>query len=402
MAYTDEGHAMAEGTWRSRRIRIGDTDYPYYYGIDCVEPILGELAALKADRFVVVTDDTVLALHGPALLPGLRELAPVHVISHAPGESMKTLATMTADIDEVLAAGATRRSVVVAFGGGVPGNLAGVIAALVFRGIRLVHVPTTTTAAMDSVLSLKQAINSRFGKNHIGTYLPPHAVYTDVALMGTLPDVELRSGLCEAAKNCLAIEPAALPTLRRVLAAGDLTSPESLLWLLDMSVSAKTRVTARDAREQNAGLILEYGHTVGHAVELCDHRRDPAAGISHGSAIAFGMVVAAHISHARGWLSAAHVALHEEVVAALGAPTTLPDTISIDDVLDVVAADNKRGYLPAAAPNAVPFVLLRDLGVPAGEVDLPLVPVLLDEVRTALAALRSRQPAGVAADLEPT
>jgi 3-dehydroquinate synthetase len=381
-----------ERTWQTRSIKIGSSEYPYHYGIDCIDLILQDLALLEADMFVVVTDDTVLALHGPKLIPGLRALARVEVISHPPGESAKTTPALGEDLERVLACGATRRSVVIAFGGGVPGNLAGLLAALLFRGIRLVHVPTTTIAAMDSVLSLKQAINSRRGKNHIGTYLAPHAVLLDVALLTTLPDREMRSGLCEAAKNCLAIDPSGLPRLRRILGEGELASPESLLWLLETSIAAKQRVTESDAREKHAGLVLEYGHTVGHAVELCEHRRHGARGLSHGASIAFGMVVAAHIAHARGWLSSEIVDLHVDLVRALGAPVRLPEPLEVDEVLAIVRDDNKRGYLPAQ-PDAVAFVLLEGLGRPAGDPRLPLVMVHLDEVRAALERLCGPGPA---------
>ena len=400
MAKCDDETTGGLADWQVRRIRIGDAEYPYHYGIDCLDLIMRELAALDADLFIVVTDDTVLRLHGEAVLSRLRALAPVDVISHPPGESMKTLPTLSADLEHVLAVGATRRSVVIAFGGGVPGNLAGVIAALLFRGVRLVHIPTTTTAAMDSVLSLKQAINSRLGKNHIGTYLPPRAVFTDVTLLATLPERDLRSGFCEAAKNCLAIRPDNLPELRRMLAEGALASPETLMWLLDVSVQAKTSVTLEDAREQRTGLVLEYGHTVGHAVELADHRNRGSDGISHGAAIAFGMLVAATIAHTRGWLAEEVVRVHEEIITALGVPLRLPGGPTVDQVMDVVRDDNKRGYLPLRA-DSLAMVLLRDLGVPAVELGLPLVPVALSDVRTALETVSQREVAVAAAGGEP-
>ena len=380
-----------ERTWKSRLIKVGELEYPYFFGHDCMDLVLEELARLDADMFIVVTDDTVLGLHGPKLIPGLRELARVEVISHPPGESAKTVLALGQDLERALACGATRRSVVVAFGGGVPGNLGGLLAALLFRGIRLVHVPTTTIAAMDSVLSLKQAINSQRGKNHIGTYLAPHCVLLDVALMATLPDRELRSGLCEATKNCLAIDPSGMPRLRRILASGELASPEALLWLLEFSIVSKQKVTAEDVREKQAGLVLEYGHTVGHSVEFCEHRRHGSQGLSHGASIAFGMVVAAHIAHARGWIDAALVDLHVELVRSLGAPVWLPPSLEVDEVLAMVRNDNKRGYLPAQ-PESVAFVLLSGLGQPAGEQNMPLVMVHIDEVRAVLERLRGPEP----------
>jgi 3-dehydroquinate synthase len=381
--------------WRSRLIRIGSAQYPYRYGAECLPEIVGELGALDADQFFVVTDDTVLGLHGPRLMPDLSQLAPVTVLSQPAGESIKRFGVLGRNLEAMLEAGATRRSVVLAFGGGAPGNLAGLMAAMLYRGVRLVHLPTTTTAAMDSVLSIKQAINSSRGKNHFGTYHAPHSVLADVRLLTSLPDRELRSGLCEAAKNCLAIEPDVLEDLRALLQRGRLTEPDELLWLLDVSVRAKTLVTADDTCEQRAGLALEYGHTVGHAVELCDDR--PAnARLSHGEAIALGMVVAAHLSHRRGWLNAEQVRLHEDIVAALGAPTRLPEHIGVDDVLELVRRDNKRGYLPHE-PDEVPFVLLQQPGRPAGAPDLPLVPVALRDVREVLETVAESRAFGCVA-----
>jgi 3-dehydroquinate synthase/2-deoxy-scyllo-inosose synthase len=385
MVAIEDGLTAGHGDlWRVRRIKLGEADYPYHYGYDCLDQIICELSDLAADRLIVVTDDTVLSLHGDAVLAGLRALAPVEVLSHRPGEALKSLPQLADYAERALTAGVTRRSVVIAFGGGVPGNLGGLLAALLFRGVRLVHIPTTTIAAMDSVLSLKQAINSSCGKNHIGTYYAPAAVFTDVRLLQTLPVPEFQSGLCEAAKNCLAIQPRGLSGLRELIASASWSSPASLLWLLDESIQAKTTVTACDSREQRGGLVLEYGHTVGHALELAVSRR-PGPGMAHGQCVAFGMVVAAHIAHQRGWLSSAEVELHEELAGALRAPLRLPPGLSADEIVALVRADNKRGYLPPD-PQSVPFVLLRGLGQPAGDPDLPLVPVRLDEVSAALTA----------------
>ncbi|WP_200260293.1 2-deoxy-scyllo-inosose synthase [Streptomyces sp. HSG2] len=373
--------------WNTHTIALGGTRYPYFYGHECMGRIIDSIAGYDADRFIVVTDDNVLALHGESLLPRLGEHAPVQVLSLPAGDGMKALPNLAAHLEQAIASGATRRSVVIAFGGGVPGNLAGVVAALLFRGVRLVHIPTTTVAAMDSVISLKQAINSGSGKNHIGTYHTPEAVYLDVALLRTLEGKQLRSGLCEATKNCLAIRPQSISDLRRVLADGDLASPSTLLWLLEESLEAKISVTERDRYEQKAGLILEYGHTVGHAVEICDQRLRGAEGISHGEAVMFGMLAAARISAAVGGLTQDDVSMHDELAYALGAPVTVPDGLSIADVVNAVRLDNKRGYLPVSAGEAA-MVVLDELGKPMGSRDLPLVPVPMDLVEETVAGLR--------------
>ncbi|MFB7258674.1 2-deoxy-scyllo-inosose synthase [Streptomyces nojiriensis] len=369
-----------------RTVALGGTRYPYFYGYDCMDRIVESIAAYDADRFIVVTDDKVLTQHGDSLLTKLGTHAPVQVLSLPAGENIKSLPNLASHLEDAIASGATRRSIVIAFGGGVPGNLAGLVAALLFRGVRLVHIPTTTVAAMDSVISLKQAINSGSGKNHIGTYHMPEAVYLDVAMLRTLEDRELRSGLCEATKNCLAIRPHSIADLRRVLAEGDLTAPGTLLWLLEESLEAKVSVTGQDRYEQKAGLILEYGHTVGHAVEICDQRLRGAAGISHGEAVMFGMLAAARISAAVGGLTRDDVALHDELAQALGAPVAVPSGLDVTDVMNAVRRDNKRGYLPVSEGEAA-MVVLDQLGTPMGSRDLPLVPISMDLVEETVASL---------------
>lgn len=380
---------MTAGALTSVQVSLGDIGFPYHYGVDCIEEIGCSLRSLHADRLIVVTDDNVLARHGEALLGVAERSAPIDVLSHRPGEGAKSLSNLSHDLERALAAGASRRSVVLAFGGGAPGNLAGMIAALLFRGIRLVHVPTTTVAAMDSVVSLKQAVNSTFGKNHIGTYHVPEAVYTEISFLQTLPERELRSGLCEAAKNCLAIRPTSTAELREIVAGGDLASTATLLWLLEESLTAKMSVTVEDPKEKHAGLILEYGHTVGHAVELCDQQLQGALGMSHGDAIALGMVVAAHVSAALGGLDADAVALHEDLLAALGAPTRIPERMSVEAIAEVARRDGKRGYLNVR-DGELAMVLLKDIGVPYTSGGTPLWPVPLDLVYKVMEGLPAR------------
>lgn len=366
-----------------RSIRIGNVEIPYYFGNKCIEQIGTRLQELNADRFVVITDDNVSKLYCRSLLSALGDSSEVMVLSHAPGESMKSLDCLSKHIEQALAEGLSRRSVVVSLGGGVPGNLAGVLASLIFRGIRLVHIPTTTVSAMDSVLSLKQAINSNVGKNHLGCYYTPEAIMTDVQFFESLPGRELRSGLCEMAKNCLAIDPDAISGLWSVLENSELSNPDVLVWLLDASIKAKSEVMKGDAREQRSGLVLEYGHTVGHAIELVDHRRRGALGLSHGDSIAIGMLISARISAARGWLTREEVDIHDQLVGGLGVPVADLQTMQPEQIIDVVRDDNKRGYLHTE-DDEVPFVLLESLGKPAWSGSVPLVPVSISEISNAL------------------
>jgi 3-dehydroquinate synthetase len=385
---------MADGELNQYELEFGEVCYPYYYGCDCIDRIVWELGRYDADRFIVVTDSTVQSLHGDRLIPALARHAPVDVLSLPAGEHMKSMTALAGHLDRAIGAGASRRSVVVAFGGGVPGNLAGMLAAILFRGVRLIHVPTTTVAAMDSVISLKQAINSRYGKNHVGSYHVPEAIYVDVRLLQTLPERELRSGMCEAMKNCLAIRPHSLASMRELLAAGAYDSISALLWLLEESIASKLSVMKDDAREKHAGLVLEYGHTVGHAVELCDHHLRAEDGLSHGEAVALGMVAAARIASALGVLDPDTVAVHDELVTALGAPRRIPDGLDVARVMDLVRADSKRGYLELAEDEAA-MVLLEDFGVPLESQELPLVAVPLEVVGGVVDELAADVPASV-------
>lgn len=371
------------------QMTLGDVVFPYVVGARCLDRIGVELSSYDPDLFLVVTDETVIGLHGTALLVGLEPIAPAMVLAAPSGEAMKSLEQVSSYLEKAIAARATRRSMVVAFGGGVPGNVAGLMAALLYRGVRLVHVPTTTMAAMDSVLSIKQAVNSRSGKNHIGAYYPPTAVYLDIDVLRTLPDRHLRSGLCETAKNGLAIQPRSLAALRALLAAGDRASTDALRWVLEDSLAAKSLVTARDSRERGAGLVLEYGHTIGHAVEFCDQRLRGPDALTHGEAVAIGMVAAARIAAAMGWLGREQVAAHEELAALLDVEPRLPAGVSPEDVMTRVRADNKRGLIEHA-PDESPMVLLGDLGKPLGASDCPLVPVPMTVITRIVEELAQR------------
>lgn len=362
---------------------LGATELDFYCGSNCGEQIIDAILAMGADRHLYVTDTTVATIHAD-FLGRLLARCPGAVIAHEPGESMKTLATLSADLEYAVASRISRDSAVISVGGGVPGNLAGVIASLLFRGVRLVHIPTTTIAAMDSVLSQKQAINGENGKNQFGTYHTPTAVFTDIELLRTLPDRDVTSGFCEMAKNALAIEPHRISELLNILAKNDLASSDALFWLMEASLSAKSRVMATDAKEQRRALVLEYGHTVGHAVELWSSKNEHyGQSVSHGAAIAYGMLIAGRISHSRRWMTSEDLHRHFELAAALGLSQRLPSTMSVDDVITYVRSDNKRGYLRLADDESA-FVLLRRLGEPAMTADLPLVAVKLDEVAWAV------------------
>ncbi|PWR21985.1 3-dehydroquinate synthase family protein [Zavarzinia compransoris] len=345
--------------------------------------IAAAVAALDPDRLLVLTDDRVLDACGGALLPLLRELCPVLVLSGPDGEGLKSLGHLSACLEQALAWGATRRSVVVGFGGGVVGNLAGLAAALLFRGLRLVQVPTSLLAMHDSVLSLKQAVNSAAGKNLIGTYYVPERILIDTGFLDSLPLREWRSGMAEAVKNALAVRPAMLPRLKEMLTPALDLSPADRHWLLETCLDAKCEVMAADRCEKKAAIVLEYGHTVGHAVELAAARHAAVGAISHGEAVGLGMLAAARVAASRCGLPAADADLHRDLLARMGAPLELPPALASADVMALVARDNKRGYI-RPGDGAAAMVLLEGIGKVAGDPALPLLPVDLSLIERCL------------------
>ena len=284
--------------------------------------------------------------------------------------------------EEAFRYGATRRSCVIGLGGGLTGNLAGLLAALMFRGVRLVQVPTTFLAMSDSVLSLKQAVNAGCGKNLLGTFYRPEFVWVDLAYLDTLPAREIRAGLCELIKNVLAIIPSRYHQVAGLLRPSADYSEPSYRRFLELSLEAKCSVMREDPRECGPALVLEYGHTVGHALEL-----ESGGDIPHGFAVGLGMLVAAKVARGLGLLSAAEEEAHVELLQRNGTPTSIPAEFHPQTIIERIGFDNKRGYVPRA-DGFQPMILLRALGVPEYRGELPLTPVPVTLLREAIEATR--------------
>ena len=314
------------------------------------------LAGLDADRFVLVTDRKVPVRHAARMRAAVAAVAPCTQVAITGREHAKTLATVAGLADAAIGAGVTRASVIIGFGGGLAGNVAGLLAALLFRGIRLVHVPTTLLAMSDSVLSLKQAVNTTEGKNQLGTFHAPAFVWADLGYTKSLPPVEVRSALCELVKNVLAIAPERYDWAAARLRPDAGYTTWELAEFTEFCVDAKQKVMAGDPRETGPGLVLEYGHTIGHAVELLT-----PGGLPHGLAVSLGILAAARIARELGYLTAADQHAHQVLLTRAGAPGLLPYRIPAKDVLRALHADNKRGYRHPQ-PGTVDMILLDALG----------------------------------------
>ncbi len=357
--------------------------YPYHLRAGQAWPeLLEKLRLLEADHVVLVTDATFPVRLAREACMRVSSIVRCTLLTFQGGEHAKNLVTIHGLGNDAIHAGATRRSCIIALGGGLVGNVAGLLAALFFRGSRLVHLPTTLLAMSDSCLSLKQGVNSDAGKNHFGQFYPPEFVWADLSYLRDLPTIDIRSALCELIKNVLAICPEHYDEIAATLRQDGVYPEAQLQRFIALCVEAKCSVMGHDALEKQDAVILEYGHTVGHALELRSNGTIP-----HGLAIGIGMVVAARISHLLGMLSRQEEEAHLTLLRLNGAPTSIPVHFRASELLELLAHDNKRGYLPPVR-GKYDMVLLERLGVPHRTGGTVLTHVEESTVRDAIEALR--------------
>lgn len=363
---------------REYKIRFGKYQSPYYLGLNITDKYIKRIdQTLKPDRYFIVCDKNIKKLFAQNLAKIFLNYKPCHIIDFYAGESSKNIDIVKEILERIIKLGATRTSCIVALGGGLTGNLAGLSASLLFRGVRFIQIPTTFLAASDSVLSLKQAINSMYGKNLIGTFYPPEMVLFDLKYLKSLPKQEIKAGLAETIKNALAISPEFIPKLEKILNLNANYSQKDFLALTEFCIKAKSKVLENDPYEKKSGLILEYGHTVGHALEFASFGK-----FHHGQSVSVGMIIAAEISNQMGFLDKRFVEIHYELLKQAGCPTVIPKKYSTQSITDTIKFDNKRGYLKEI-PDKVFMVLLTDLGKPRIENGQLLTPVpirLIEEV----------------------
>lgn len=370
-----------------RRIPLDGHDIPYLYGADCGTELAEALAAKAsgADSVLLVVDRRAAA-HAAPIVRRLARHVRVETFEIEATETNKTMPLVQGIAEYAISQGVNRSSLVVAMGGGMVGNVAGLTAALLFRGTELVHLPTTPVAAFDSVISVKQAVNLRGGKNLCGTYYSPSLIACDLRWLATVPDSELFTGLSEMAKNVIAILPDQEDSLRHALHTVTEDRIGALHRLFEIGVDAKAPFLRGDPRERKEALVFEYGHTMGHALEFTSN-----GGMKHGEAVAWGMLVAAETSRSLGIMSHEDLMRHYRIVEWLRLPAPA-ERLGLVDRAEVRAklfTDNKRGYIPCAK-DEVAMVLLESLGNPlTGRNDYPLVPVPGEAVMAALETVAS-------------
>jgi 3-dehydroquinate synthase len=273
-----------------------------------IERIHGKLPR----RVFVLTSAPIWALWGERFLASFAE--PPIALFLEPGEKHKTFKSVENILRQMMRAGGDRGSLLIAFGGGIVGDVGGFAAAIFMRGIPFIQVPTTFLAQVDSSVGGKTGVNLPEGKNLVGSFHQPLAVFADIDLLGTLPDRELRAGLMESVKAGIIRDRALVRFMEQH--AGEVLGrePKALEKVIAASIRIKAAIVSQDERESGLRMILNFGHTVGHALEQATGYKS----LLHGEAVGWGMIAALHLARQRGTISSGQFDRLEKLVHLYG------------------------------------------------------------------------------------
>ena len=331
-------------------VSLGKRSYPIFVGAG-VLALKSELdQAIPSRDVLIVTNTTVGPLYAPKLTAALAPRRCIEVVL-PDGEVHKTLANVSRMLDVLVANRFARDATVVALGGGVVGDMAGFAAACYQRGISFVQFPTTLLAQVDSSVGGKTGVNHPGGKNLIGAFHQPAAVFADTDTLATLPDRELRAGLAEVIKYGLIVDREFfewLDTNAEKLIARDTSA---LTYAIRRSCEVKAEIVARDEHERGDRALLNLGHTFGHAIESATNY----SSWLHGEAVGAGMLLAADVSQRLGWVSAADVARVERVLQRFGLRTDVR-SLPASTIAENMKIDKK------VAAGRIRLVLLKGIG----------------------------------------
>jgi shikimate kinase/3-dehydroquinate synthase len=340
----ERAYAMSPGA-TTTVVALGERSYPVTVGAAFVATGLG-----RPSKVAIITDRNVAAHWRATAEAALATFAPVTIVLE-PGEAHKTFATYEGLCDQLIGHGLDRSSVIVALGGGVVGDVAGFVAATLFRGIAVIQWPTTIVAMTDAAIGGKTAVDTAAGKNLVGAFWQPRSVVCNLATLATLPQRERRAGFGELWKYALLDGPELWSAVERCAAwasAGG-APPPALDEVIARSVAYKSAVVGRDELERTGHrALLNLGHTVGHAIE--SH-----TGLLHGEAVGLGLVVACRVSTALGLASKELEASVAGALQRTGLPHD-PDPYLRDEVLARLQLDKKR------TGDRVKFIAVRDVG----------------------------------------
>lgn len=341
-------------------------DYPIILGPDALNELPAQLdQAGVGARLWLVSDSHVLPLHGEHVQQVLRDAGRSVRTSAIPaGEQHKTQGAARALYDWLLSNGVERGDTILALGGGVVGDVAGFVAATVLRGIALVQLPTTILAMVDSAIGGKTGVDHPQGKNLIGAFWQPRLVLADTTLLQTLPAQERTAGWAEVIKHAVIGDAALFADLQQHSAATRSLDEPITSELLRRAAAFKAGIVSGDEREHGQRILLNYGHTVGHAIETASNYT-----IRHGEAVAIGMMAAGTLAAEFGLFADADLAAQRALLEDFGLPTRIPPDIDTAQVMQRMVSDKKtqNARLRWVLPTAIGQATVRD-NVPANVV----------------------------------
>jgi 3-dehydroquinate synthase len=351
-------------------VDLGPRSYPIQIG----NRILSALGPICRERgipstIVVITDKTVGKLYLPHVVGSLKHHGfTVHEIVIPPGEHQKTLKTANKIFTSLIEKRISRNSAIAALGGGVIGDLAGFIASTYLRGLPFIQLPTTLLAQADSSVGGKVAVNHPMGKNMVGAFYQPRFVLSDVEVLRTLPSREVVCGLGEVVKFAIISDPHLFDYIEQHLDELLALESDPIMTVITRCCEIKASLVSRDELEKGERIILNYGHTVGHALEAAGDYR----ALKHGEAVILGMWVENILALKRGWISEE---VHDRLQRLLGRliPLIPPPSMNKEDALSAMAIDKKtlNGKVRMVLPRRIGEVSVAD-GISREEVESAL------------------------------
>jgi 3-dehydroquinate synthase len=339
-------------------IKQASAAYPVYVGHDLLDEVGAHLS--PSGRVFVITSESLRSRFGDRVAASFDPPADVVVIGE--GEAQKTLATADAIVTALLDRGARRDSMAVVVGGGMIGDTAGFAASIFLRGIDLIQVPTTLLAQVDSSLGGKVAVNHARGKNLVGAFHPPRAVFADTSVLATLPKHEILSGLFEALKGGV-IGDVSLFALFETRGSDILALESEVLdQLVRRAIRVKAEIVSADEREADLRRLLNYGHTIAHGIEAAMQYR----GITHGEAVAWGMIAANAVAVRRGVLPEELRRRIDSTIAGYG-PSPLP---RLDPAAVLAATEHDKKNTGSARIMVLPRAIGKCEVVEVAEADV--------------------------------
>ena len=341
------------------RVDLAERSYSIVIGNECLKDIGSILEKFEfSNRMAIVSNPTIFDLYGRTVSGSIRDSGfELSEIIIPDGEGYKSLLWVENIYSEMLKARLDRKSVLIALGGGVIGDITGFAASTYMRGIDFVQVPTTLLAQVDSSVGGKTGVNHMLGKNMIGAFWQPRTVWIDIDTLRTLPRREFLSGLAEVIKYGVIYDNELFDFLEKNREAILKLDKDVLTHLIKRSCEIKAEVVSKDEREAGLRAILNYGHTVGHALETVTGYKK----YLHGEAVAIGMHIEAKLSQAQGLISAKQVNRIKKLIESYDLPTEIPEDVELNSLFDVMQIDKKTvsGELNFILPEKIGSVKIH-------------------------------------------